>query len=296
MLLVPLKSITDKAFLAIDKPPGITSFTVIRYLRKITGIKKIGHTGTLDPFATGLLICCLGSYTRLAGLLEEKDKTYFARMKLGIKTATGDPEGDIIQTAPVPAFVNKLDVLAGKAEQLTELPVPLYSAVKINGKRAYELARKGKKFNLPERPLQIREFEFLPLEPNKSDELSYRCKVSKGTYIRALSEWLAEQLNTIAYTTFLLRESIGNITLQDAVSLDDLSPDNWFRYQLSYKQIFPDYAYLKLKTDDFAKVMNGMDIAVSNGTNDKYLLLKEEKICAVAKRMNNLIHPVIVLK
>ena len=293
---MPLKSITDKAFLAIDKPPGITSFTVIRYLRKITGIKKIGHTGTLDPFATGLLICCLGSYTRLAGLLEEKDKTYFARMKLGIKTATGDPEGDIIQTAPVPALFNKLDVLAGQAKQLTELPVPLYSAVKINGKRAYELARKGKKFNLPERPLQIREFEFLPWEPNKSDELSYRCQVSKGTYIRALSEWLAEQLNTIAYTTFLLRESIGNITLQDAVSLDDLSPDNWFRYQLSYKQIFPDYAYLKLKTDDFTKVMNGMDIAVSNGTNDKYLLLKEEKICAVAKRMNNLIHPVIVLK
>ena len=293
---MPLNAITDKAFLAIDKPSGITSFAVIRRLRKITGSKKIGHTGTLDPFATGLLICCLGSYTRLAGLLEEKDKTYLARMILGIKTATGDPEGDIMQTAPIPEFVSKLDVLAKKARQLTELPVPAYSAVKVNGKRAYELARKGEKFNLPKRPVQIKEFEFLPWEPNKSDELSYRCKVSKGTYIRALSEWLAEQLNTIACTTFLRRESIGNITLQDAVSLDDLTNDNWFRYQLSYKKVFPDYTCLKLNADDFAKVMNGMDIAHSNENNEKYILLKEENICAIGQRMNNYIHPLRVLK
>ncbi len=288
--------VTVNAFLAINKPAGITSFEVIRRLRKITGIRKIGHTGTLDPFATGLLICCIGSYTRLSSFLEQEDKTYIATMKLGIKTTTGDPEGEILQTAPVPVFSDKLAALEAKALELTELSVPAYSAVKIQGKRAYELARQGETLNLPQRPVTISEFKFWAEEQNAPDELTYYCRVSKGTYIRTLSEWLAEQIQTLAYTIFLTRESIGKITLKDAVALDDLNRDNWINSQISYQQVFPDWTCLQLSEEEHYKVINGMDIAFSESSSAKILLLNQGELCALGQVINNVIHPFIVLK
>jgi len=296
MLSRPLLTRKNNAFLAIDKPAGITSFAVIRELRKITGIRKIGHTGTLDPFAEGLLICCIGSFTRLADFCAREDKTYTATMKLGEQRDTGDPEGEIIATASIPEFKDKLDSLAKKALQIEELPVPAYSAVKIEGKRAYELARQKEQFNLPKRAVQITEFEFLPLNPEKPEELSYRCRVSKGTYIRALSEWLAEQLNTVAYTTFLRRESIGRITLQNAVTLQELNMDNWVDYGLDYSNVFPFFPCRNLNGEEFAQVMNGKDIALGDENADNYLLLFNSELWAIGKRSNNLIHPEIVLK
>lgn len=288
--------VTVNAFLAINKPAGITSFEVIRRLRRITGIRKIGHTGTLDPLATGLLICCTGSYTRLSCFLEKEEKTYLATMKLGAKTSTGDTEGEIIQTAPVPIFADKLAALEAKALDLAELSVPAYSAVKIQGKRAYELARQGKILELPMRPVKISEFKFLVEEQNAPDELTYRCKVSKGTYIRALSEWLAEQIQTLAYTISLKRESIGKITLQDAVALEDLKTDNWTNSQISYERVFPDWTCLKLNDEELYKVINGMDIEFSESSSDIILLLNQDELCALGKKSNNVIHPFIVLK
>jgi len=296
MLSMPSLTRKNNAFLAIDKPAGITSFSVIRALRKITGIRKIGHTGTLDPFAEGLLICCIGSFTRLAGFCEREDKTYTATMKLGEKRDTGDPEGEIIATASIPEFNAKLDSLAKKALQINELSVPAYSAVKIQGKRAYELARQKEQFNLPKRAVRITEFAFLPLNTEKPDELSYRCRVSKGTYIRALSEWLAEQLNTVAYTTFLKRESIGRITLQNAVKLQELNSDNWNDYGLDYSKVFPLFSCRNLTEDEFAKVMNGTDIALAEENAENYLLLFNSELWAIGKRNQNFIHPEIVLK
>ncbi|MEN6445947.1 MAG: tRNA pseudouridine(55) synthase TruB [Candidatus Cloacimonas sp.] len=288
--------LANNGFIAIDKPEGISSFAVIKHLRKITGLKKIGHSGTLDPFASGLVICCLGQYTRLAAYPEKADKTYLAVMKLGTKTTTGDPEGEIIQTAPIPDWENKLANLEKQALLLTELSVPAYSAVKINGIRAYALARKGISVELPRKQIKIIDFSFLCSEQNPADELCYRCQVSKGTYIRALSEWLAEQLNTLAYTKTLRRERVGKITLQDAVKLDNLTSENWFTYRLDYKQVFPQWAYQNLEVTDFDKVMNGIDIAADSESNENVLLLYEDNICAVGKRINDLIHPFIVLK
>ena len=133
----------DKGFLLIDKTAGITSFDVIRRLRKLTGIRRIGHCGTLDPFATGLLICALGSYTRLIGYLEALDKSYEATVLLGKSTSTGDPEGEINQISPVNTDCIDPEYLKAAALALKELPIPIYSAVKIGGKRAYTLARAG---------------------------------------------------------------------------------------------------------------------------------------------------------
>jgi len=221
----------DKGFLLIDKPAGITSFDVIRRLRKLSGIRRIGHCGTLDPFATGLLICALGSYTRLNSFLEARDKSYEATVLLGKTTLTGDTEGEIHEILPVD--IGKLDPsrLKAAALALTELPIPAFSAVKVDGKRAYDLARAGQVVELAARPTQITDFELLrlPLESDPDPLLSYMCTVSKGTYIRSLSQWIAEQLGTVGHTIALRRTAIGDIAVQNAVPLESLDSDNWPR-------------------------------------------------------------------
>ncbi|MFA7224244.1 MAG: tRNA pseudouridine(55) synthase TruB, partial [Candidatus Cloacimonas sp.] len=118
----------------------------------------------------------------------------------------------------------------------------------------------------------------------------------KGTYIRALSEWLAEQIQTLAYTISLKRESIGKITLQDAVALEDLKTDNWTNSQISYERVFPDWTCLKLNDEELYKVINGMDIEFSESSSDIILLLNQDELCALGKKSNNVIHPFIVLK
>lgn len=238
----------SKGILAIDKPAGITSFDVIRVLRRLTGIRKIGHTGTLDPFAEGLLICLLGSYTRLASLGEAQDKSYLATVKLGESTTTGDPEGEINARAAVPAVIADPQSIINAALNLHELPVPAHSAIKINGTRAYEYARKNQEITMPIRFTRISSFDLIPWESgaliNSGQELRYRCTVSKGTYIRSLSQWLATQLGTVGYTISLRRTSIGRISINAAVALATLSPENWQSY-LKPPQIildsFPHY-------------------------------------------------------
>lgn len=257
-----------KGMLAIDKPAGITSFDVIRQLRRITGVRKIGHTGTLDPFATGLLICLWGSYTRLASFGEAEDKSYLATVKLGQSTTTGDPEGEISSTSAVPAAIPNPLALQEAALNLKELPVPAHSAIKINGKRAYEYARKNQEITMPVRPTRISSFSFILWDSgeliNSQGYLRYRCTVSKGTYIRSLSQWLAGQLGTLGYTLQLRRESIGTLSLNTAIPLAELSLENWQSHLLpvtsllhSYPGYYPDVSQAK-------RIMNGNPISLDS--------------------------------
>ena len=193
---------------------------VIRRLRKITGIRKIGHAGTLDPFATGLLICAIGQYTRLLQYAEAMHKSYEATVTFGQDSTTGDPEGELSEFFAADIMPSQLSDLPQMVLSLKELPVPIYSAIKISGKRAYEYARAGKMLEMPIRPMQV--FDFSILNSNLPHNLSYRITVSKGTYIRAFSEWLALQLGTKGYTTMLRRTAIGNLQVTDAYSLDNL--------------------------------------------------------------------------
>ena len=301
------------AFIAIDKPAGISSFGVISRLRKLTGIRKIGHCGTLDPFATGLLVCCIGSYTRLARFVEAEDKSYLATIQLGKRSSTGDPEGCITETAEIPYSIPNPRQIVDNALLLQELPVPAYSAIKVEGKRAYSLARAGIELAMPKRQTRISLFTFINREDgsliNSLGELSYRCTVSKGTYIRSLSEWLAKQMDTVAYTIQLRRESIGNISINQAVAIGELTNENWQDYLLSTKFVLENLIPRELDESQVKQVLNGGDIELLeslDGAPQADMLVSERptyslydytgRLIAIGEEQNMLIHPIIVLK
>ena len=256
----------SRGILLIDKPEGISSFGVIRELRKITGIKKIGHTGTLDPFASGLLICLVGSYTRLAAIGESEDKSYLATVQLGSRTSTGDTEGEVIETSSTQPSTARLRDLSEKVLELDALPVPAFSAIKIKGKRAYQYARQEIEVKMPVRPTKISSFSFIH-DPdgqiiNSQNQLTYRCTVSKGTYIRSLSEWLATELGTLGHTIALRRESIGKFNLAQATSLNALTHENWSSFTVSYQHLLHRYQFINLNPQQEQLVRNGNPIII----------------------------------
>ena len=289
----------DKGFLLIDKTAGITSFDVIRRLRKLTGIRRIGHCGTLDPFATGLLICALGSYTRLIGYLEALDKSYEATVLLGKSTSTGDPEGEINQISPVNTDCIDPENLKAAALALKELPIPIYSAVKISGKRAYTLARAGEQVILDARPTTIHDFR-VTSQPGPDDPepaLGYRCTVSKGTYIRSLSEWIARQLDTVGYTTSLKRVAIGAIDLNEAISLEALTPDNWADYLCSPLRLFRHLEIRPTSSEELAILARGQSLSDDAEDNPTVLIGGSgNDLAGVAERSEGKLHPRINLR
>lgn len=220
-------------FLLIDKPKGITSHDVIDSLRKITGERRIGHAGTLDPLASGLLIIGVGrqSTKKLGSLTKETSKTYVAEIFLGEETSTLDSEGEIIkkdETKKIPTDdeINKiLNSFLGESSQIP----PIYSAIKISGKKAYDLARKGKDVELKPRPIVIHSIKLIdysfPL-------LKIECSVSSGTYIRSLARDIGEKLQTFGYLSNLRRIKIDEFSIEKSVTLDSLTSSNWKSYTI----------------------------------------------------------------
>jgi tRNA pseudouridine55 synthase len=224
----------------VDKPAGISSFGVVAQVRrvltdeKLAGMRKIdpevtrkmarvkvGHSGTLDPFATGLLILLSGKFTRRAGEFLKLDKVYEATIRLGATSTTGDPEGEItekkVQTVPSLTTIKKLlqEKFTGK---ITQTP-PIYSAIKIDGERAYKLARKGEAPKMPEREVEIYDLEILQYD---FPLLAIRAHVSSGTYIRTLAEDIGAALGTGAYALALRRVRIGEYDVSEALTIDSI--------------------------------------------------------------------------
>ncbi len=225
--------------LLIDKPKGITSFDVIRKLRKITKIKKMGHTGTLDPFATGLMQVCTNKATKVIRFLTSQKKTYRAILKLGIKTDTADITGKIIHKKEIPDLISiDWKNIEDKILSLKEQIPPNYSAIKIEGKRAFTLARKNVDFEIKKRPIEIYDFEIIDI---CKDEVEFQITVSKGTYIRTLSETLAEFIGTVGTTKELRRMKINEISVKNAVPLDDLNSENWMQSLRTIEEILFDF-------------------------------------------------------
>ncbi len=207
----------------IDKPAGISSFGVVAkvrgYLRNECGHKvKVGHTGTLDPFATGLLILLSGKMTKKSNEFLKFDKEYVAELKLGFKSSTGDPEGEIEKVNDRIPEVGEIDSILHTFIGETEQTPPKYSAIKINGQRAYKLARKGVDFEVPVRKVKIYNIDVLEYEYPR---LVIRCKVSSGTYVRTLAEDIGIKLGVGAYLTALRRTRIGEYSVEKAKTLDD---------------------------------------------------------------------------
>jgi len=206
----------------IDKPAGMTSFDVIRRLRVVTEIRKIGHAGTLDPFATGLLIICISRQaTRCIDEFTQLDKTYTAILKLGEKTDTADIEGKIIEIKDVPDTVeqNIDDVFSLFLGEIDQVP-PQFSAIKKDGVRLYKTARKGIQVEIEPRKVFIHTLSFLNYQ---EPYLEFSSTVSKGTYIRSLGEDIAAKLGTVGHLTELRRDAIGPFSVKDALSLEDIT-------------------------------------------------------------------------
>lgn len=213
-------------FILVNKPSGITSHDVVDFLRKITGIKKIGHAGTLDPLATGLLILGIGrEATKKLGKFQKLDKEYVAKIKLGATSNTFDKEGKIEKREfkKIPTLNEIKEVLKNFIGEIEQIPPP-FSAKKISGKKAYELARKGIKFNLKPQKVKIYKIEIL----NYSfPYLELKISCSSGTYIRSLANDIGEKLNCGGYIEELKRTRIGNFSLENAVPLYNLNSQNW---------------------------------------------------------------------
>ena len=209
----------------VDKPAGISSFGVVarvrRYLTNRAGRKvKVGHCGTLDPFATGLLILVSGKFTKRAGEFSGLDKTYQATICLGAESTTGDPEGKIAEVSDtMPAIEQVEDVLNKFVGEIEQTP-PAYSAIKINGQRAYRLARSGQAVDMPTRRVKI---YGIKLVNYNYPYLTIEAKVSSGTYIRSLAIDIGKELGVGAYTVRLRRLSVGDYSVDDAHGLDDFT-------------------------------------------------------------------------
>ena len=209
----------------VDKPTGISSFGVVarvrRYLTKQAGHKiKVGHCGTLDPFATGLLILVSGKNTKRAGEFSGLDKEYEATIYLGARSSTGDPEGEIEQVSDrQPSLSEIKKVISEFVGKVTQTP-PVFSAIKINGRRAYQLARQGREIDMPSRQVTIYDIN---IESYIYPYLIIKTKVSSGTYIRSLAQDIGEALGVGAYTTQLRRLSVGKYSVSEAKSLENFT-------------------------------------------------------------------------
>ena len=211
-------NITKEGLYLINKPRGRSSFSVVAQVRRVSGIKKVGHAGTLDPEAEGLLIVLVGKeFTKLAEKYSKLDKTYEFEIKLGENSTTDDEEGDktkVSEKVPTKAEISK--VIADLTGEITQTP-PVYSAIKVGGQRAYKLARKGEKVILPSRKVTIGNFKITsydyPLVRLSAD-------VSSGTYIRSLARTIGDELGTGAYCTQIVRTRIGQYMLSDALAVD----------------------------------------------------------------------------
>lgn len=221
-----------KGVLLVDKPAGWTSFDVVNYVRKIVaqaeGVRpkqvKVGHTGTLDPFATGLLVLLVGKeYTRKAAELSKQDKTYEVTMRLGETSSTGDPEGEITAVSEVKPTKKAIEETLKRFTGVIEQVPPAFSAIKINGQRAYKLAREGKKVKIEPRKVKINRLELLDYA---YPEVRFITDVSSGTYIRSLVEDLGRALGVGAYTTGLRRTRIGVSSIHDAEPVTGVRVDS----------------------------------------------------------------------
>ena len=255
-------------FLVIDKPSNYTSRDVVNIVSKYFHTKKVGHTGTLDPLATGILIITLGKYTKLTELVTNYDKEYIAQLTLGIQTDTYDIEGKIIKEKNA-SHITKQEIKECLnhfiGPQIQE--VPIYSAVKVNGKKLYNYARNNEEVILPKKNINIKNITLLsdPTQTNNKINFAIKCQVTKGTYIRSLVNDIGNYLSTGAIMTALRRTKQGSFTLTDAYTLDEITKD---KYKiLKIKDVIKDIQTIKIDNTNASKIKNGNIIENKYNTN-----------------------------
>lgn len=258
-------------FLNVFKPPGMTSHDVVALLRRITKIKQIGHAGTLDPFAQGVLPVCIGKATRLIEYLND-DKVYVAEVQFGKNTDTYDLEGEITQEFDKKVTYDEvLDALKNFEGDILQFP-PLYSAIKVNGKKLYEYARAGKNVEITPRKVQISKIDLLEF-----DEVSMRAKIlvacSKGTYIRSIAYDLGVMLGCGGFLISLLRMKAGNFTLENSVKPENLSSVFDVEKNLIDPLKILDLPEINLDVCEHEKVAQGQTLENKSLVKDGFVIL-----------------------
>jgi tRNA pseudouridine55 synthase len=245
--------------LVIDKPIGLTSHDVVQIIRRGTGIRRAGHTGTLDPRASGVLVVLLGPAVRLSEYVSASDKRYQATIRLGGTTDTYDAEGVVTSEAPATHITeeNFDEILQTYVGEIEQVPPP-YSAVKVKGRKAYEMARKGEQVELQPRKIQVFSLDILEWDP---PEVVIDAYCSSGTYVRSLANDLGESLGTGAYLIGLRRTKSGRFTLREAVPLRSLKEafqaGDWYRYLIPAADALGDWPMVELDPDQVDLVRHG---------------------------------------
>lgn len=278
--------------IVINKPKNCTSHDVVRKAKKILN-EKVGHTGTLDPNATGVLPLLVGKGTQISKYLINHDKTYEAVLKLGEKTDTADIEGKIIETKKVqPSDLEKenvekvLKALIGKQEQTP----PIYSAIKVKGKKLYEYARSGENVEIEPRTIEIYDLELIKI---KNKEITYKVHCSKGTYIRTLCEQIAEKLETVGYMKELKRTQVGEFKIEDSVTIEELE-NNVEKNLITIEKYFENCKKINLNAKKLQLFLNGVQLThdLEDGI---YTIYSDEKFIGIGAVKNKLLKRDIVI-
>lgn len=244
------------AVLPLDKPPGPTSHDVVVRVRRVLDIRKVGHTGTLDPFASGLLLICLGPATRLSEYLTGLDKTYLATVRLGVRTSTHDPEGDVVGESRDWQTLDRSrveEVLGRFRGDLLQRP-PAFSAKKVRGEAAHRRARRGETVDLPPAAVRVDALEVLEWA---LPDLRIEIRCSSGTYVRALARDVGEALGVGAHLRELRRSAVGDFRVDHALPLDELTPPAAAEYRMSPARALAHLPDVEVDGEEAALLANG---------------------------------------
>lgn len=251
--------------IVINKPKGYTSHQIVAYIKKITE-EKVGHTGTLDPLATGVLPLLIGKGTLCSKYLINHDKIYEVTLKLGIKTDTKDAEGTVLEEQEVDENILQETLIEKVFQSFLGEQIqtpPIYSAIKVKGRKLYEYARKGQEVEIPKRKITIYEIVLNKINLEQK-EINFKVSCSKGTYIRSLCEDIAKALGTIGYMADLKRVKVGNFTIEDAVSIEDLEKEPKKeiieKNLISIEELFRNCEKIEITSKKFTLFLNGVKL------------------------------------
>ena len=272
----------------INKPKGYTSHDVVNIVKKKLNISKVGHTGTLDPNATGVLPILIGKATKISKYLIEHNKTYIAELALGEKSSTGDIEGEIIEKQELPNLEEHqikqvLESFIGKQMQTP----PIYSAIKINGKKAYEYARSGQTIELKPREIEIMDISLVNFEKGS---ITFKVKCSKGTYIRVLCEDIARKLGTVGLMKELCRTRVNEFNIEQSTDLKELKATDL----INIEEIFIKKPKIELNNKQAQLLLNGVKLNTAN-PDEIYRIYRNEQFLGIGVIKNNLLKRDIII-
>lgn len=281
--------------LIVNKPKGYTSHDIVYKIKKITG-EKVGHTGTLDPNATGVLPLLIGKGTLISKYLINHDKTYEAVLKLGEKTDTADGEGEVIGEKEVKQeyitqeYINEVfQEMIGKQEQIP----PMYSAIKVKGKKLYEYARKGQQVQIDPRKIEIYDMKLKQIE---NDEITFEVACSKGTYIRTLCESIAEKLDTLGYMKELKRIQVGEFKIENAINIDEVkSLEKINNKIIPIERLFESKEKIMLEDKKIELLLNGVKLSNLKENGIYRIYNKKNKFIGIATIENQKLKRDVIL-